>query len=202
MRTRVDLVISTAAAESADLTRVPPAAEIVDSLGHRWRRGAVANGNYVVMWDETSLGWQVHALKYVAKVVWFSDSGGWHTTFYSGGRPRVGEQGQSWEPGTEPPPPPPPPENRAPVWASPLIVAFTDGEAKRVPARQFVSDADGDALTLRVVTPIGALAAARGFSYDEDTDEIVYDGTPTGVLPEAVLELEAELTLEADDGRT
>lgn len=198
MRTRVDLVVSTAAGESADLTRIPPAERIVDSFGNVWTLIDIGNGNTLL--GRNGVGtWQAHAVKYVSRVVWFGDSGGWHQIVGTG--PQVGS-GQGWEPGTTPPPPPPPPENRAPVWASPLIVQFTDGEAKRVPARQFVTDADGDVLTLRVVEPISALAAARGFSYDEDTDEIVYDGTPTGVLPDAVLELEAGLRLEADDGRT
>lgn len=91
--------------------------------------------------------------------------------------------------------------NRAPVWADPLVVQIVDGVAQRIPARQFVTDPDGDALTIAVAVPMDALAQARGFSYDEATDELVYDGTPTGVMPDAVHVIETGLRLSADDGR-
>lgn len=90
--------------------------------------------------------------------------------------------------------------NRAPVWANPIVIEITDGEAKRIPARQFVTDPDGDALTIAVAVPMDALAQARGFSYDEATEELVYDGTPIGVMPDAVHVIETGLRLSADDG--
>jgi hypothetical protein len=95
-RVTVTLFLSATAppvAESADLTRIPPASEIVDAAGVRWTRneaGYPLRNGVLMPWGA------VHALKYVAGFVWFWDSGGWHQVLADG---KLG-LGQ----GTEPPP--------------------------------------------------------------------------------------------------
>lgn len=91
--------------------------------------------------------------------------------------------------------------NRAPVWTMPIGIQVIDGQPKRIPIRQFVMDPDGDPLTIAVATPIADLAAEWGFSYDQVSNEIVYNGRPTGVAPDSVLEVDLGLRLSADDGR-
>lgn len=199
-RTRVDLVVTAAALpESPDMTRIPPSAEIIDSRGHRWWRRDIGNGNFVVMWDEATLGWQVAAMKYVSGVVWFSDSGGWHQTFYNAsGVPKIGG-GQANEPGVEPPPPPPPDTNHPPYWAE-TVFTVTEGIPTSIYMQNYAFDPDGDALTFRVVDPLNALASASGFSYDAATNRLVYDGRTLLGSPDDVLWIDSGLRVGADDG--
>ena len=94
------------------------------------------------------------------------------------------------------------PENRAPLWADPILVQFVSGESRRVPVRWFVSDADMDPITLAVETPLSAQALSLGISYDEADEMLVYDGTPLPGSPQETIEFDAGFRLAADDGRT
>src|SRR5258706_14301095 len=58
-----------------------------------------------------------------------------------------------------PPPPPPPPGNRAPVWQTVPTITFTQGVASSISIAGYVSDPDGDALTIRMNGSLPSRAA-------------------------------------------
>lgn len=81
-------------------------------------------------------------------------------------------------PGTQPPPPAPPPPgnppgaNQAPVWQTISTIAFTQGVAATFSIAGFVSDADGDTLTILK----NSASLPPGVTYDAANKRFVYDG--------------------------
>lgn len=75
-------------------------------------------------------------------------------------------------PGTPPTPPPPPGVNHAPVWQAISTIAFTQGVAAAFSIAGFVSDADGDTLTILK----NSAALPPGVTYDAANKRFVYDG--------------------------
>lgn len=71
-----------------------------------------------------------------------------------------------------PSPSPTPVGNRAPVWVTVPTVTFTVGVPATFPISAFVSDADGDALT---ITHTGTLPV--GVTFDAANKRFVYDGS-------------------------
>src|SRR2546426_3470478 len=71
-------------------------------------------------------------------------------------------------------PPPPPPGNRAPVWQTVPTITFTQGVASSISIAGYVSDPDGDALTISMN---GLLPS--GVTFDAAGKRFVYDGAGT-----------------------
>jgi len=86
-------------------------------------------------------------------------------------------------------PPPPPPGNLAPVWQTVPTMTFTQGIASNISIAGYVSDPDGDALTISVN---GLLPA--GVTFDAANKRFVYDGV--GAIGNT-----SGIVLTADDGR-
>lgn len=200
MRVAVQLALSTVAiapVESPDLTRVPPDASIVDSLGALW---TIEPNDRIAMRDGVGQGWgTIHVLKYVSRRVWFLDSGAWHQLSLDGARI---EQSQGTEPGSgdppPPPPPPPPPENRAPTWNMADII-FEQGVPAVIDIRTRATDLDGDAMTFNVETALRADLVGP-FSFNDFN--LFYDGRDMGLAEDAPpLLLDSGITISADDGR-
>jgi hypothetical protein len=98
-------------------------------------------------------------------------------------------------PGGQPPPAPPPPGtppgvNHAPVWQAISTIAFTQGVAATFSIAGFVSDADGDSLTILK----NSAALPPGVTYDAANKRFVYDGV--GAVGST-----GGHVLTADDGR-
>ena len=98
-------------------------------------------------------------------------------------------------PGGQPPPPgtpPPPPSgvNHAPEWQTISTIAFTQGVAATFSIAGYVSDVDGDALTILK----NSAALPPGVTYNAANKEFVYDGV--GALGST-----SGHVLTADDGR-
>lgn len=209
MRTSVSLALATAAGESPDLTRVPPSESIVDSFGNVWKLRDIGNGNKLVERNGGGPLWQAHAIKYVERVVWFWDSGGWHRIIEPG--TKVGDGQASEPPPIIVPPPPPPPENRAPVWTSQLI-EFEQGKASSVRLTDFARDPDGDPLTFAVLQGLDP-SLSDAFSFDQATMTLSYNGKDFGLRPaqpdaspsfpgDPPFEVaDIGVRIEADDGR-
>jgi hypothetical protein len=98
-------------------------------------------------------------------------------------------------PGASNPGPPPPPGgggpavNQAPLWRTVPNIVFTQGVASSISIASFVTDPDGDPLT---ITEQGALPT--GVTYDQANKRFVYDGSG----PVASV---SGIVLIADDGR-
>jgi len=86
-------------------------------------------------------------------------------------------------------PPPPPPGNRAPVWQTVPTITFTQGVASSISIAGYVSDPDGDALTISMN---GSLPS--GVTFDAAGKRFVYDGAGTVTTISGIV-------LTADDGR-
>lgn len=86
--------------------------------------------------------------------------------------------------------PPPPGVNLAPVWSSVPTVSFTQGVASTFSVAAFVSDPNGDALTLTR----NAVALPVGVTFDAANKRFVYDGI--GALGST-----NNVVLTADDGK-
>lgn len=78
-------------------------------------------------------------------------------------------------PGNPPPPPPPPPVNQAPVWQTIPTITFTQGVAATISIAAFVSDPNGDPLTITLQPNDPALPA--GVTYDSANKRFVYNGS-------------------------
>ena len=85
---------------------------------------------------------------------------------------------------------PPPPTNHAPVWSAMPTVTFTQGVASTFSVASFVSDPDGDALTLTR----NAVALPVGVTFDAGNKRFVYDGIGS-------LGSTNNVVLTADDGK-
>jgi len=84
----------------------------------------------------------------------------------------------------------PPGANRAPVWQTVPTITFTQGIASSISIAGYVTDPDGDALTISV--NLAVLPA--GVTFDAANKRFVYDGVgPVGSIGGVVL--------TADDGR-
>lgn len=102
-------------------------------------------------------------------------------------------QSSPTSPGGQPPPPGTPPPsgvNHAPVWQTISTIAFTQGVAATFSIAGYVSDADGDALTILK----NSAALPAGVTYNAANKEFVYDGV--GALGST-----GGHVLTADDGR-
>jgi hypothetical protein len=93
-------------------------------------------------------------------------------------------------------------QNREPVWSfgpeGMTLPEAIGGVPQRWNVREFVSDPDGDPITLALFS-ISPELAALGFSFDSQSGDIVYDGTP---LPDAASDLiQGNVRISADDGR-
>jgi hypothetical protein len=87
------------------------------------------------------------------------------------------------------PPPPPPPGNLAPVWQTVPTITFTQGVPSSVSIASYVSDPDGDPLTISMN---GLLPS--GVTFDAAGKRFVYDGVGTVTTVGGIV-------LTADDGR-
>ena len=85
--------------------------------------------------------------------------------------------------------PPPPPGNRAPVWQTVPTITFTQGVPSNISIAGYVSDPDGDALTISMN---GLLPS--GVTFDAAGKRFVYDGVGTVATIGGIV-------LTADDGR-
>lgn len=81
--------------------------------------------------------------------------------------------------------------NNAPVWATIPTVAFTQGVASSFSLESFVSDPDGDALTITM----NAVTLPAGVTFDAVGKRLVYDGIADTASVDGV-------QMTADDGRT
>lgn len=72
-----------------------------------------------------------------------------------------------------PSPAPGPTTNVAPVWVNIPTVAFTQGVASSFSLASFVSDANGDALTITM----NAVTLPAGVTFDAAGQRLVYNGT-------------------------
>lgn len=86
--------------------------------------------------------------------------------------------------------------NSGPVWQSSPTIEFVEGVPSMVSVRQFVSDADRDALTIKQES--GALLP--GITWDPSRAILAYDGRPLGAKPGAPVVVTG-LTFSADDGK-
>ncbi len=86
--------------------------------------------------------------------------------------------------------------NRGPLWQRSPTIEFVEGVPSMVSVRQFVSDADRDALTIRQES--GALLP--GITWDPSRAILAYDGRPLGAKPGAPVVVTG-LTFSADDGK-
>lgn len=84
---------------------------------------------------------------------------------------------------------PPPAPNQAPLWQTVPTIVFTQGVASSVSIAGFVTDPNGDPLT---ITEQGALPA--GVTYDQANKRFVYNGS--GPVASA-----GGIVLIADDGK-
>lgn len=89
-----------------------------------------------------------------------------------------------------PPPPPPPGANRPPVWLTVPSITFAQGVASSVSIAAYVTDPDGDPLTINMTA--GTLPP--GVFYDQPNKRFVYDG-------KGVVASTSGVVLTADDGR-
>ena len=92
--------------------------------------------------------------------------------------------------GPGPGPAPAPGPNVAPVWTTIPAVGFTQGVASSFPLASFVSDANGDALTLTM----NAVNLPAGVTFDAAGKQLVYNGIGTAASVNGV-------QMTADDGR-
>jgi hypothetical protein len=76
-------------------------------------------------------------------------------------------------PAPNPNPPAPPGTNLPPVWQTVTTIAFTQGVASSVYIGTYVSDPNGDLLTITK----NAVALPAGVTYDQATKSFVYNGT-------------------------
>jgi hypothetical protein len=88
------------------------------------------------------------------------------------------------------------PANSGPVWESSPTIEFVEGVPSMVSVRQFVSDADRDALTIKQES--GRLLP--GITWDPSRAILSYDGRPLGAKPGAPVVITG-LTFSADDGK-
>jgi len=86
--------------------------------------------------------------------------------------------------------------NAGPVWERSPTIEFVEGVPSMVSVRQFVSDADRDALTIKQES--GALLP--GITWDPSRAILAYDGRPLGAKPGAPVVVTG-LTFSADDGK-
>jgi len=86
--------------------------------------------------------------------------------------------------------------NSGPVWDRSPTIEFVEGVPSMVSVRQFVSDADQDALTIKQES--GALLP--GITWDPSRAILAYDGRPLGAKPGAPVVVTG-LTFSADDGK-
>jgi hypothetical protein len=101
--------------------------------------------------------------------------------------------------GQTPPPPSMPTQqslNSGPLWQPSPTIEFVEGVPSIVSVRQFVSDADRDALTIKQES--GTLLP--GITWDPSRAVLAYDGRPLGAKPGAPVVLTG-LTFSADDGK-
>lgn len=93
-------------------------------------------------------------------------------------------------PAPGPGPAPAPGANVAPVWAAVPTVTFTQGVASSFPLASFVSDPNGDALTLSM----NAIGLPAGVTFDAANKRLVYNGIGGAATVGGV-------QMTADDGR-
>jgi hypothetical protein len=86
--------------------------------------------------------------------------------------------------------------NRAPVWQTNVTFEFESGTPKSYDIHAFVTDPDGDPLTLSIVTA----PELPGFSFNPANGLLVYDGTPI-TFPQGEDIAIATATFAADDGK-
>lgn len=86
--------------------------------------------------------------------------------------------------------------NAGPVWESSPTIEFVEGVPSMVSVRQFVRDADQDALTIKQES--GALLP--GITWDPSRAILAYDGRPLGAKPDMPVVVTG-LTFSADDGK-
>ena len=83
-----------------------------------------------------------------------------------------GGGGTSTASGSAPATPPPSGPNLPPVWQAVTTIAFTQGVASSVSIAAYVSDSNGDALTITK----NASALPPGVTFDAANKRFVYDG--------------------------
>jgi hypothetical protein len=89
------------------------------------------------------------------------------------------------------PGPTPPGPNRVPVWRTVPTIGFPQGVPSSISIAAYVSDPDGDALTITM----NSVALPAGVTYDAANKRFVYDGVgPLGSTSGVVM--------TADDGRS
>jgi len=109
--------------------------------------------------------------------------------YYGGAQPASSPQAAVQTP-VPLPPPPPPVGNQAPVWLTVPTITFTQNNASSVSIAAYVSDPNGDALTITK----NSAALPAGVTYDAANKRFVYDGAgPVGATSGVVL--------TADDGK-
>jgi hypothetical protein len=81
--------------------------------------------------------------------------------------------------------------NFAPVWQGVPTITFTQGIASSISVAAYVSDPNGDALTINM-TSAGPLPA--GVTYDAGSKSFVYDGA-------GAVSITSGNVLTADDGK-
>lgn len=83
-----------------------------------------------------------------------------------------------------------------PVWERSPTIEFVEGVPAKVSVREFVQDADRDALVIKQES--GALLP--GITWDPSRAILAYDGRPLGAKPGAPVVVTG-LTFSADDGK-
>jgi hypothetical protein len=69
--------------------------------------------------------------------------------------------------------------NTAPVWVTPPPeITFESGVPASINISQYVTDKDGDKLTITLQQILDSVLTAAGVSYDPSTTTLRYDGTP------------------------
>ncbi len=80
--------------------------------------------------------------------------------------------------------------NQAPVWTTVPTIQFVQGIASSVSIAEYVSDADGDALTIS----LNSVPLPAGVTYDQPGKRFVYDGV-------GAVSTTSGHVLTADDGQ-